>query len=47
MRWEDNEALIAAAVAEFGRVDVVWANAGFGATRAGWRRRRSTGTTWC
>jgi NADP-dependent 3-hydroxy acid dehydrogenase YdfG len=35
MRWEDNEALIAAAVAEFGRVDVVWANAGFGATR-GW-----------
>jgi NADP-dependent 3-hydroxy acid dehydrogenase YdfG len=35
MRWEDNEALIAAAVSEFGRVDVVWANAGFGAAR-GW-----------
>ena len=35
MRWEDNEALIAAAQSEFGRVDVVWANAGFGAAR-GW-----------
>ena len=35
MRWEDNEALIAAASAAFGRVDVVWANAGFGANR-GW-----------
>ena len=35
MRWEDNEALIAAALDAFGRVDVVWANAGFGATR-GW-----------
>jgi NADP-dependent 3-hydroxy acid dehydrogenase YdfG len=35
MRWEDNEALIAAALAEFGRVDAVWANAGFGAKR-GW-----------
>ena len=35
MRWEDNEALIAAALDAFGRVDVVWANAGFGAAR-GW-----------
>ena len=35
MRWEDNEALIAAASDAFGQVDVVWANAGFGATR-GW-----------
>ena len=35
MRWEDNEALIAAASDAFGRVDVVWANAGFGAKR-GW-----------
>ena len=35
MRWEDNEALIAAAVDAFGQVDVVWANAGFGAKR-GW-----------
>ena len=35
MRWEDNEALIAAAWTAFGRVDVVWANAGFGAKR-GW-----------
>src|SRR3954470_17343650 len=34
-RWEDNEALIAAAIDAFGRVDVVWANAGFGAKR-GW-----------
>jgi NADP-dependent 3-hydroxy acid dehydrogenase YdfG len=37
MRWEDNEALIAAARSEYGRVDVVWANAGFGAAR-GWLR---------
>jgi NADP-dependent 3-hydroxy acid dehydrogenase YdfG len=34
-RWEDNEALIAAALREFGRVDIVFANAGFGAKR-GW-----------
>lgn len=34
-RWEDNEALIARALDELGRVDVVFANAGFGAQR-GW-----------
>jgi len=34
-RWEDNEALAAAAVDAFGRIDVVFANAGFGAKR-GW-----------
>ena len=34
-RWEDNEALIAAALEAFGRVDACWANAGFGAAR-GW-----------
>ena len=34
-RWEDNERLISAAVDAFGRVDVVFANAGFGAKR-GW-----------
>ncbi|MDA0171148.1 SDR family oxidoreductase [Solirubrobacter taibaiensis] len=33
--WEANEALIAAATDTFGQVDVVYANAGFGATR-GW-----------
>ena len=33
--WEENEALIAAARDRFGRVDVVFANAGFGASR-GW-----------
>src|SRR3954454_14614344 len=33
--WEDNERLIAAASERFGRVDVVFANAGFGAAR-GW-----------
>jgi NADP-dependent 3-hydroxy acid dehydrogenase YdfG len=33
--WEDNEALVAAALKAFGRVDVVFANAGFGAKR-GW-----------
>jgi NADP-dependent 3-hydroxy acid dehydrogenase YdfG len=33
--WDDNEALIAAARERFGRVDVVFANAGFGAKR-GW-----------
>jgi NADP-dependent 3-hydroxy acid dehydrogenase YdfG len=34
-RWEDNEALVAAALARFGRLDVAFANAGFGAAR-GW-----------
>ena len=33
--WDANEALIAAATDTFGRVDVVYANAGFGAKR-GW-----------
>lgn len=33
--WEANEALIAAAADTFGQVDVVFANAGFGASR-GW-----------
>jgi NADP-dependent 3-hydroxy acid dehydrogenase YdfG len=34
-RWEDNEALVAAATGRFGRLDVAFANAGFGAAR-GW-----------
>jgi NADP-dependent 3-hydroxy acid dehydrogenase YdfG len=33
--WEDNERLVQAALDAFGRVDVVFANAGFGAKR-GW-----------
>ena len=33
--WEANEALVAAAVEAFGRVDAIFANAGFGASR-GW-----------
>jgi NADP-dependent 3-hydroxy acid dehydrogenase YdfG len=33
--WEDNERLVSAALDRFGRVDAVFANAGFGATR-GW-----------
>lgn len=33
--WEDNEALVAAALDAFGRLDVAFANAGFGARR-GW-----------
>ena len=31
--WEDNERLAAQALEEFGRIDAVFANAGFGATR--------------
>jgi NADP-dependent 3-hydroxy acid dehydrogenase YdfG len=34
-RWEDNEAIVAAATERFGRLDVAFANAGFGAAR-GW-----------
>jgi NADP-dependent 3-hydroxy acid dehydrogenase YdfG len=34
-RWEDNEALVAAALGRLGRIDVAFANAGFGAPR-GW-----------
>jgi NADP-dependent 3-hydroxy acid dehydrogenase YdfG len=33
--WEDNERLVQAALDRFGRIDVVFANAGFGAKR-GW-----------
>lgn len=33
--WEDNEALVTAALGRFGRLDVAFANAGFGAKR-GW-----------
>jgi NADP-dependent 3-hydroxy acid dehydrogenase YdfG len=33
--WEQNEALVAAAIGRFGRLDVAYANAGFGADR-GW-----------
>jgi NADP-dependent 3-hydroxy acid dehydrogenase YdfG len=33
--WADNEALVAAAIERFGRLDVAFANAGFGAKR-GW-----------
>ncbi|NLT06099.1 MAG: SDR family oxidoreductase [Solirubrobacterales bacterium] len=33
--WEDNEAMVAAALHAFGRLDVAFANAGFGARR-GW-----------
>jgi NADP-dependent 3-hydroxy acid dehydrogenase YdfG len=33
--WEDNERIVQAALDEFGRLDVVFANAGFGAKR-GW-----------
>jgi NADP-dependent 3-hydroxy acid dehydrogenase YdfG len=35
MRWSDNEAIVAAALQRFGRLDVAFANAGFGARR-GW-----------
>jgi NADP-dependent 3-hydroxy acid dehydrogenase YdfG len=34
-RWEDNEALVSAAIGAYGRLDVAFANAGFGAKR-GW-----------
>jgi NADP-dependent 3-hydroxy acid dehydrogenase YdfG len=33
--WDDNEAIVAAAIDTFGRLDAVFANAGFGAKR-GW-----------
>jgi NADP-dependent 3-hydroxy acid dehydrogenase YdfG len=31
--WEQQEAMVAAALGRFGRIDVAWANAGFGARR--------------
>lgn len=34
-RWEDNEALVRRALGEYGRVDTIFANAGFGGAR-GW-----------
>jgi len=36
-RWEDNEAVVARALDEHGRLDVVFANAGFGGAR-GWTK---------
>jgi NADP-dependent 3-hydroxy acid dehydrogenase YdfG len=42
-RWEDNEALVARSLEVFGRIDVAFANAGFGAER-GWLR--STPEHW-
>ena len=46
--WEDQQALVARALEAFGRIDVVFANAGFGGARRlhGGRRRR-TGRPWC
>jgi NADP-dependent 3-hydroxy acid dehydrogenase YdfG len=35
MKWEDNERIVQAAIDRFGRLDVAFANAGFGAKR-GW-----------
>lgn len=46
MRWPDNEAIVAAALERFGRLDAVFANAGFGAQR-GWRQDSPEHcTTW-
>ena len=45
--WEDNQALAEAALDSFGRIDAVFANAGFGAKRGFWRSRPSTGARWC
>jgi NADP-dependent 3-hydroxy acid dehydrogenase YdfG len=42
-RWEDNEALVARSLEVFGRIDIAFANAGFGAER-GWLR--STPEHW-
>ena len=42
-RWEDNEALVARSLAVFGRIDVAFANAGFGAERGWLASTRSTG----
>src|SRR3954467_1027879 len=34
-KWEDNEAMVKATIDEFGRLDAVFANAGFGGPRGG------------
>ena len=44
--WEDNERLVQAALDRFGRIDVVFANAGFGVPAAGSTTRPSTGARW-
>ena len=45
--WDQVTATVEAALERFGRIDVVFANAGFGATRGFRRRRSSTGARWC
>ncbi len=45
--WEQQEAMVAAALEAFGQLDVVFANAGFGANAASSRSRRSSGSRWC
>ena len=44
--WDQQERMVARTIDSFGRIDVVFANAGFGARR-GSRRRPSSGARWC
>ena len=45
--WDEVQALAATALDRFGRIDAVFANAGFGATRGFLRSPPSTGARWC
>ncbi len=45
--WDQVEALAAAALDRFGRIDVVFANAGFGATRGFLNETPEHGARWC
>ena len=46
--WSDQEAMVARVLDRFGRLDVAFANAGFGAKRGFLNRdARSSGARWC
>ena len=45
--WADQQAMVERTLGEFGRIDVAFANAGFGADRGFKGRRPSTGGRWC
>lgn len=44
--WEQQEAMVKAALERFGRLDVAFANAGFGATRGFLNESPSSGARW-
>jgi len=45
--WAEQQQMVETTLAAFGRIDVVFANAGFGGPRGFLETRPSTGARWC